>query len=86
LNPLQPRFLDLAGDDPAPDVEPAVGDRVDGRDSLDEARQDRERGDCEGDEEPGRGLVGERDREPGDGGDHQALQVEADDRSPGGMP
>ncbi len=40
LDALQAGLLDLAGDDPALDVEPAVGDRVGGRDPLDEADQD----------------------------------------------
>src|SRR5215203_184461 len=49
LDPLQARLLDLFGDDPPLDVEPAVGDRVGGRHPFDEADQDGEGEDDEDD-------------------------------------
>ena len=68
LDPLQPGLLDLAGDDPHLDVEPAVGDRVDGRDPLDEADDDRDGGDHdEGDDPESGAVVDQRGEDPGGG-------------------
>ena len=50
LDPLEPRLLDRPRDDPALDVQAAVGDRVAGRDPLDEADEDRQRDADQGDD------------------------------------
>src|SRR4051794_11190329 len=88
LDALQARLLDLPGDDPDLDVEPAVGDRVDGRHTPDEADEDRDRGNHhEGDDtETGAAVVEQCGEDPGGGSDGEALQVEAQDRPPGRMP
>ena len=87
LHPLQPRLLDLPGDDPDLDVEPAVGDRVDGRDPLDEADEDRDGDDHdEGDDPESGAVVDQPGEDPGRGRHEGPLQVEADDRPPGRMP
>lgn len=84
LHPLEAGLLDLAGDDAAFDVEAAVGDRVGGGDALDEADQDGRGDDHEDDEEDGRAARAEElEEDAGDRGDEDALQVEAEDRSPG---
>ena len=86
LDPLQAGLLDLARDDPALDVQAAVGDRVVDGDPLDEAGEDRRRPDQRDErDQAGVGLVvgdagGDRDRESGDSDDEQALEVEGDDR------
>jgi hypothetical protein len=86
LHPLQPRLLDLPRDDPDLDVEAAVGDRVDGRDPLDESDHDRDREDRDEDEDPEAGAAVDEPREDTGGrSDECALDVEADDRPPGRM-
>ena len=86
LDALEAGLLDLAGDDSAFDVEAPVGDRVGGRDPLDEADQDGEGDDHEDDQEDGRAAHADQlgDRAD-DRGDHDPFQVEAEDRAPGGV-
>ena len=84
LDPLEPRLLDLPRDDPALDVEAAVGDRVGRRDPLDEADQDGQRDHDQDDQEDGRRCSADQlgdDAE--DDRDDDAFQVEAEDRAPG---
>lgn len=86
LDPLEAGLLDLPRDDPALDVEAAVGDRVGRRDALDEADQDRQADDHEDDQEDGPAAdVEEPDGGADDDGDQDSLQVEADDRPPRGV-
>src|SRR4051794_12905184 len=86
LDPLQAGLLDLAGDDAAFDVEAAVGDRVGGGDPLDEADQDGCGDDHEDDEENRCAARAEElEEDADDRGDEDSLQVEAEDRPPGGV-
>jgi primosomal protein N' (replication factor Y) len=86
LHPLQPRLLHLAGDDAAADVEAAVGDRVGRRDPLDEADQNGQADDDEDEQEDGAVAgVEELEDDAGKGRDQDSLQVEAEDRPPGGV-
>ena len=93
LHPLQPGLLDLAGDDPSLDVQAAGGDRVVGRDPLDEPSQDHDRHPDHRHQghQPAVGPAAadpgdDRDREGRDQDQHKALDVEGDDRAPRGMP
>src|SRR4051794_25068785 len=86
LDPLQAGLLDLAGDDAAFDVEAAVGDRGSGGDALDEANQDGCGDDHEDDEESRCAARAEElEEDADDRGDQDSLQVEAEDRPPGGV-
>jgi hypothetical protein len=84
LDALEARLLDLAGDDPALDVEAPVGDRVGRRDPPDEADQDGDGDDHENDQEDvGAACPDQLGDRADDRREHDAFQVEAEERAPG---
>ena len=90
LDALEPRLLDRPRDDPALDVQAAVGDRVVGRDPLDEADQDRQRDADHGDDRRPARCRSRRRRAVPSATSRQItavasepLEVEVEDRPPG---